>query len=92
MNRKVKLSLVLALFCITFIGCASLMKAFKETTPSQVASAAATTAPLDAAIPMPYGLLGAPLIALLTAIGTNWWRDKQAASATPTAPTSTSTT
>ena len=32
MNRKVKLSLVLALFCITFIGCASLMKAFKETT------------------------------------------------------------
>ena len=58
------------------VGCASLQKAAKETTADQVQTAAVATAPLAATIPMPYGLLGAPLIALLAAIGTNWWNDK----------------
>lgn len=76
MNKKLSLVMLILLLCITVAGCASLQKAIGETTPAQISQMQSTTAPITAAIPMPYALIGAPLIALLAAIGKNWWDDK----------------
>jgi hypothetical protein len=74
--KRFNIALFIVLACFLVMGCASLQKAAKETTPAQVTQMQNTITPYAAVIPLPYVALGAPLIALLAAIGKNWWDDK----------------
>ena len=78
MKKSLSLILLVMLLSITVVGCAAIKKAVNETTPAQVATMQNTITPYTNAIPLPFVALGAPLLAILAAVGKNWWDDKHA--------------